>query len=108
MKQLVKGLTEKRTPQGICVLTAHYSADPDRAKPEWKERERRKYTSGRSLTSSFARSLPRSGILHGNAWSMQYFPKLGILTALPGLLTSRGPWLNGLTQDAQRSHARTG
>ena len=45
MKELVKGLTEKRTPGGICVLRAHYSADPDRAKPEWKERERRKYTS---------------------------------------------------------------
>jgi hypothetical protein len=45
MKELVKGLTEKRTPQGICVLTCHYTTDPDRAKPEWKEQERRKYTS---------------------------------------------------------------
>ena len=45
MKELVKGLIEKRTPQGICVLSCHYSADPDRAKPEWKEQERRKYTS---------------------------------------------------------------
>jgi hypothetical protein len=41
MKELVKGLTEKRTPQGICVLNCHYAADPDRAKPEWKEQERR-------------------------------------------------------------------
>lgn len=45
MKVLVKGLTEKRTPEGICVLSVHYSADPERAKPEWKEREHRKYTS---------------------------------------------------------------
>ena len=45
MKELVKGLTETRTPSGICVLRAHYSADPERAKPEWKQRERRKYTS---------------------------------------------------------------
>jgi hypothetical protein len=45
MRELVKGLLEKRTPGGICVLRAHYSADPERAKPEWKERERRKYTS---------------------------------------------------------------
>jgi len=45
MRELVKGLVEKRTPNGICVLRVHYSADPERAKPEWKERERRKYTS---------------------------------------------------------------
>jgi hypothetical protein len=45
MKKLVRGLTEKRTPDGICVLNCHYTADPDRAKPEWKEQERRKYTS---------------------------------------------------------------
>jgi hypothetical protein len=45
MKQLVKGLSEKRTPQGICVMTCHYTADPERAKPEWAERERKKYTS---------------------------------------------------------------
>jgi hypothetical protein len=45
MKELVKGLTEKRNPGGTCVLRVHYSADPDRAKPEWKERESRKYTS---------------------------------------------------------------
>jgi hypothetical protein len=51
MKELVKGLTEKRTPEAICVLRVHYSADPDRAKPEWKERERRKYTSESSWQS---------------------------------------------------------
>lgn len=45
MKELVKGLTEKRTPEGICVLRVHYTADPERRAPEWKERERRKYTS---------------------------------------------------------------
>lgn len=45
MKELVKGLIEKRTPQGICVLSCHYTADPERAQPEWKQRERRKYTS---------------------------------------------------------------
>src|ERR1700704_1385178 len=45
MKELLRGLTEKRTPQGICVLTAHYTVDPDRATQEWKETERRKYTS---------------------------------------------------------------
>jgi hypothetical protein len=45
MKELAKGLTEKRTPDGICALTLHYTADPDRARPEWKETERRKYTS---------------------------------------------------------------
>ena len=45
MKELVKGLIEKRTPEGICVLNCHYSVDPDRAKPEWKKQERRKYTS---------------------------------------------------------------
>lgn len=45
MKQLLRGLSEKRTPEGICVLTAHYTADPDRATQEWKETERRKYTS---------------------------------------------------------------
>jgi hypothetical protein len=45
MKQLMIGLTEKRTPQGICVLNVHYTADPERRAPEWKERERRKYTS---------------------------------------------------------------
>jgi hypothetical protein len=38
-------LIEKRTPNGFCVLSVHYSADPERAKPEWKARERRKYTS---------------------------------------------------------------
>jgi len=45
MKELVRGLTEKRAPKGTCVLNCHYTADPDRAKPEWKEQERRKYTS---------------------------------------------------------------
>jgi hypothetical protein len=45
MKELVRGLVEKRTPNGICVLRAHYTADPERRGPEWKERERRKYTS---------------------------------------------------------------
>lgn len=45
MKELVKGVVEKRTPSGLCVLTVHYTADPERAKPEWKQRERRKYTS---------------------------------------------------------------
>lgn len=45
MKELVTGLTEKRTPEGICVLRAHYTADPERRVPEWRERERRKYTS---------------------------------------------------------------
>ncbi len=45
MKELVTGLTEKRTPEGICVLRVHYTADPERRAPEWKERERRKYTS---------------------------------------------------------------
>jgi 2-polyprenyl-3-methyl-5-hydroxy-6-metoxy-1,4-benzoquinol methylase len=45
MRQLLRGLTEKRTPEGICVLTAHYSADPDRAAQQWKETERLKYTS---------------------------------------------------------------
>jgi len=45
MKKIVQGLTEKRTPQGLCVLSCHYSADPERAKAEWKEQERRKYTS---------------------------------------------------------------
>ena len=45
MKEVVKGLTEKRTPEGICVLRVHYTADPERRAPEWKERERRKYTS---------------------------------------------------------------
>jgi len=45
MKELAKGLTEKRTPEGICVLRVHYTADPERRAPEWKARERRKYTS---------------------------------------------------------------
>ena len=45
MKELVRGLTEKRTPQGICVVTAHYTVDPERATQRWKETERRKYTS---------------------------------------------------------------
>lgn len=45
MKDLIRGLVEKRTPEGICVLSAHYTADPDRAKPEWKQSERKKYTS---------------------------------------------------------------
>jgi hypothetical protein len=45
MKELVKGLTEKRTPEDTCVLRVHYTADPERRAPEWKERERRKYTS---------------------------------------------------------------
>ena len=45
MKRLAQGLTEKRTPQGLCVLSCHYTADPERAQPEWKEQERRKYTS---------------------------------------------------------------
>lgn len=45
MKEIVRGLTEKRTTDGICVLTCHYTADPERARPEWKEKERRKYTS---------------------------------------------------------------
>ena len=51
MKEIVRGLTEKRTPEGICVLRTHYTADPERAKPEWKERERRKYTSESSWQS---------------------------------------------------------
>jgi len=45
MKELAKGLTEKRTPEGICVLRAHYTADPERRTAEWKQRERRKYIS---------------------------------------------------------------
>ncbi len=28
MKELVDGLTEKRTPEGICVLRAHYNRRP--------------------------------------------------------------------------------
>jgi len=27
MKELLRGLTKKRTPQGICVLTAHYTVE---------------------------------------------------------------------------------
>ena len=45
MRKLVKGLTEKRTPEGLCVLSAHYSADPERASAEWKAKERKNYTS---------------------------------------------------------------
>lgn len=45
MKELAKGLTEKRTPEGICVLRVHYTADPERRTAEWKVRERRKYIS---------------------------------------------------------------
>ncbi len=45
MRELLRGLTEKRTPQGICVLTAHYAVDPDRGTQGWRETERRKYTS---------------------------------------------------------------
>jgi hypothetical protein len=45
MKDVVRGLTEKRTPAGIPVFFVHYTADPDRAVPEWKETERKKYTS---------------------------------------------------------------
>ena len=44
-KQLVTGVTEMRTPQGLAVLRVHYSADPERAKPDWKQRERPKYIS---------------------------------------------------------------
>ncbi len=45
MKELAIGLTEKRTPQDICVLRLHYTADPERRTEEWKRQERRKYTS---------------------------------------------------------------
>lgn len=45
MIELVRGMTKKVTPDGIPVTPIHYSADPERAKPEWKKAERKKYTS---------------------------------------------------------------
>ena len=45
MPQILKGLTKRRTPAGLPVFFLHYTADPDRAKPEWKTEERKKYTS---------------------------------------------------------------
>jgi len=44
VKHLATGVLEKRTPQGVCVLSVHYTADPERRDPEWKKRERPKYT----------------------------------------------------------------
>ena len=44
----MRGLTMLRTKGGIPVIRHHYSADPARdpdINPEWKEKERRKYTS---------------------------------------------------------------
>ena len=35
----IPGLKQWTTPDGIVVLQVHYSADPDKAAPEWKERE---------------------------------------------------------------------
>lgn len=46
--EIRRGLTVRRTAGGIPVVRHHYSADPSRDPelyPEWKERERRKYTS---------------------------------------------------------------
>ena len=45
VQELATGVTERRTPENICVLRVHYSADPERRSLEWKQRERRKYTS---------------------------------------------------------------
>jgi hypothetical protein len=46
--EIVRGLTVRRTKGGIPVIRHHYSADPARdpdLNPQWKEKERRKYTS---------------------------------------------------------------
>src|ERR1051326_8493263 len=43
-----RGVSERRTKDGVKVMRVHYSADPDRdpaIRPEWKERERKKYSS---------------------------------------------------------------
>lgn len=46
--EIVRGVSLRRTKSGIPVLRVHFTADPERdpkINPEWKQRERRKYTS---------------------------------------------------------------
>jgi hypothetical protein len=46
--ELVRGMNVHRTKGGIAVLSVHYSADPERnpqIRPEWKQLERRTYSS---------------------------------------------------------------
>ncbi len=45
--EIMPGLTLRRTSAGILVARVHYSAHPERdpmAHPEWRERERRAYS----------------------------------------------------------------
>jgi len=47
-KEIVRGMHVHRTKGGIPVLSVHYSADPERdpqVHPEWKQTERRAYSS---------------------------------------------------------------
>ena len=48
MKEIIRGLSKGKSSDGITVLRCHYSADPERdpaLNPQWKESERKKYTS---------------------------------------------------------------
>ena len=48
MHEIIRGLTKRKTSNGITVIRCHYSCDPDRdpaINPQWKEAERKKYSS---------------------------------------------------------------
>lgn len=69
--ELRKGLTVKYTPSGFCVAKLHYTADPDKATPEWK-------------TSA------KSGFKHEDKWRKEYeidFSALGGTLVYPELQT---------------------
>lgn len=42
---LPRGVSERRTRQGQLVMKIHYTADPERASPEWAKKARKDYTS---------------------------------------------------------------
>lgn len=43
--EIAKGMNVRRTKGGIPVFSIHYTADPNKSKPEWKDTERKTYSS---------------------------------------------------------------
>ena len=64
-----KGVMKKNTPSGFCVVRLHYTADPLKATPEWKEEAKK-------------------GFKHEDRWNKEYeidFTALGGTKVYPGL-----------------------
>lgn len=52
-KLIIKGLHKRRTNTGFCVITLHYTADPEKTTPEWKKEAKK-------------------GFIHEDKWKKEY------------------------------------